>query len=287
MAGPAYIKKRLWNAEVIIDPNNVLPNGGRLKVNGAYPMIYTIDWTGAAQAASEELGTAATSVKDGTTTPFQVTVVSTDVGDKRTTAAGFVHSVALIGLSVASIADYVNGIEDPKTTVEVVAMNGTTDVLSTRYYTWVDHAYACEWGTGASHDAEGNITIESPANTTLITITATYNESNGGVWHFPEGSFYYTEYVKIGPTATLAAGDGAVLTGTFTGHDQALNDASNNDVEYYGYIHYGGGMEWSNPHKIPPRYGSKAAKVLWAADDTANTPTLQISIVMHCSRYSS
>ena len=59
-------------------------------------------------------------------------------------------------------------------------MLGTTDATTTRYYLREIHGYVSDWGTDASHDAEGNITIEEPANTTLLTIAAGTNESNGG-----------------------------------------------------------------------------------------------------------
>jgi hypothetical protein len=288
MAGIAYVYKRLWNPDLVIDANNVLPRGARQAINGDNRPTYHIKWHGTTQAA-EELGTAAASVKDGTTTPFQITVVSSDVGDNRSTAAGYVHSVALIGIAgyTAWLNDGITTTDGyngrPQTTVEVVAMNGTTDVLSTRYYLWVDHAYACEWGTGATHDAEGNITIESPANTTLLTIAATFNESDGGVWHFLEGASVITTRVKFRPTATLAAGDGVVLTGTFTGFDKQLNDANVIDsVDTYTYIHYGGGQEQSP--EIFSRYATRASKCLWSEALVANAKAINIEIVQQTNR---
>ena len=196
MAGPVYVKKRLWNPELIIDTNSVLPNELKQTIRGYNIPTYSIKWTGTPQAG-EELGTAADSVKDGSTTPFVVTVVSSSNSDKRTTAAGMAHSVALIGVSVSAAEGKRLDVSNAKSTVEVVSMNGTTDVTATRYWLWVDHAYVCEWGTGATHDAEGDITIESPADTDLLTIKATYNESNGGVWHFPAGKKVKMRYVKL------------------------------------------------------------------------------------------
>lgn len=295
MAGIAYVYKRLWNPEVLVDPDGILPNNCKRSFNGRNDPTYVIKWHGTTQAG-EELGTAAASVKDGTTTPFQITVVSSDVGDNRSTAAGYVHSVALIGISVESIAAYnewvINGATTtlgeagrPKSTVEVVHMNGTTDVLTTRYYLWVDHAYACEWGTGATHDAEGNITIESPANTTLITITATYNESDGGVWHFAPGSLVKTEFVRMQPTATLAAGDGVALTATLSGFDQELNDSNITDcTDTFTYIHYGN----TDPNYIKgfpiPRYATKASKCLWTETLIANGQPINIEIIQTTQR---
>ena len=281
MAGIAYVYKRLWNPDLVIDANSVLPRGVRQAINKEFRPTYHIKWHGTTQAG-EELGTAGASVKDGTTTPFQITVVSSHASDDRDTAAGMVHSVALIGISVSSVAAYKAG-ETPRTTVEVVAMNGTTDVLSTRYYLWVDHAYACEWGTGATHDAEGNITIESPANTALLTITATFNESDGGVWHFLTGSKVITTRVKFRPTATLAAGDGVVLTGTFTGFDKALNDSNLTDnTDTYTYMHYGGGQEQSP--EMFSRYATVASKCLWSEALVANAKAINIEIVQQTGR---
>ena len=220
-AGIAYVRKRLHNPELLIDPNEIFGESGKilrdLTPDGRFDPMYEIKWTGTTQVG-EELGTALTSSKDGTTTPFIVTMVSSDVADKRSTAAGAVHSVALIGITCD--ADGVDGagtfIPGSKTyaTVEVVAMDGTTDVLATRLWIWLDAIYACEWGTGAS-DATGNIQAESPANTTLIALLAGQNEGEGGTWHFPANKHVTTIHSTIIPTATFAAGDGVVLTGTY------------------------------------------------------------------------
>jgi hypothetical protein len=280
MAGVAYVYKRLWNPEIVIDVNNVLIDKARQLMHGKSTPTFQVKWHGATQAA-EELGTAMDSDKDGTTTPFQLTVVSSDVGDKRTTAAGFVHSIAVIGNSVSNIGRYTTGLETPKTTVEVFAMNGTTDVLSVRYYTSVFHAYAIEWGTGATHDAEGAITIESPANTTLLQIAATYNESNGGTIHFVDGDMVKIHRVRIAPTAALAAGDGASLLTTWSGFGHTLNDSNIVDaVDTYTYIHYGGQfLSHADICKIG-RKATKAAKVVLSEKLVANTQPLEISAII-------
>ena len=46
--------------------------------------------------------------------------------------------------------------------------------------------YAIEWGSG-DDDAAGNITVESPANTALLTIAANANESNSSVIYIADG----------------------------------------------------------------------------------------------------
>lgn len=280
MAGPVYNYIRLWNPEIVIDANNVLPRSSRQAINGKFRPTWHVKWHGSTQAG-EQLGGAMDSDKDGTTTPFQITVVSSSATDKRTTAAGAVHSVALVGNSVASIADYQNGIETPKTTVEVVAMNGTTDVLSTRYYTNISHAYACEWGTAATHDAEGDITIESPADTDLLTIKATYNESNGGTIHFNTGDEVNVKKVRIAPTATLAAGDGASLSLTWSGMEHTLNDANVIDcTDTYTYIHYGQEYFVEDHISEITRYATSAGKVVLTETLIANTQPLEIECIL-------
>jgi hypothetical protein len=280
MAGVAYVYKRLWNAEVVIDANEVLPfNGYRHPIHGRTNPHYQIRWHGTTQA-DEELGTAPTSDKDGQTTPFQVTVVSSDVGDKRTTAAGYVHSVCLVGNSVKSIENYIAGLETPKTTLEVVAMNGTTDVLSVRYYTNLWGLFACEWGTGATHDAEGNITAESPANTTLLTIAATFNESEGCTLHFLDGDEVTTHHVRISPTAALAAGDGASVVNTWSGFDHTLNDATIPYItDTYTYIHYGGEYRSHQALDDFPRQSTLTGKVVVSEKLIANAKALEIEVV--------
>lgn len=281
MAGPAYVKKRIYNPELVVDPDDVLPMSLKnTQIQGNNP-VYYIKWVGATQAG-EELGTAAASVKDGTTTPFQITVVSAGVGDDRGTAAGHVHSVCLLGVSVSSAAAYTAG-ERPLVTAEVIHMDGTTDVLSTRYYLWVDHAYACEWGTGGT-DASAAITIESPANTTLITIPAGNNESDGGVWHFPADRRVYTKSVIFAPTATLAAGDGVVLSGTFTSFEQTNNTDPDMNVDYHTFIHYGTGPQPLSEVCPFGRYTTNASKCLWSETLVANTQTLSIEIVQYLDR---
>lgn len=282
MAGNAYVRKRLYNPELVIDTNNVLNNGLRRTIRGFNFPTYFIKWTGTPQAG-EELGTAGASVKDGTTTPFQVIVVSSDVADKRTTAAGAVHSVALIGITVPSVTAYITWTNDktydygrPRSTVEVIAMNGTADVASTRYYLWVDHAYACEWGTGAT-DATGNITVESPANTELLKITATYNESDGGVWHFPPSKKLKTSRVKMAMYAVAVAQDGVSLDGAFTGFEQTNNTDPDCNKEYYVVSSPGEACkEWRDCDIS--RYTTVNSKVLWTETLIANAVTTDIEI---------
>ena len=243
MAGIAYVKKRLWNPELIVDPTELLPNRLIQDISGSHNHTYEITWKGDTQAG-EELGTAATSAKDGTTTPFQVTVVSAQ-GNDTDAATGDVRAVALIGITTNSLAGYLAWNQygtttregqdgKPLSTVEVVLMNGTTDVLSTRYYIWLDAMYAVNWGSGGS-DALGNITAESPANTNLIVLLATRNEGEGGVWHFPPNHYVTTEHVHITPTEVFAATTGVVLQGEFTAFDQSLNTDPDLDIDYYQY----------------------------------------------------
>jgi len=291
VAGIAYVKKRLYNPELIIDPNEIFgPNGWFLRANdpnGKFNPIYEIHWTGTTQAA-EELGTAATSVKDGTTTPFLVNIVSSDVADDWDNLAGAVRSVALIGITTSSLADYLQWQLDPtsvagergrpRTTVEVVKTNGTADVVATRYNVWLDGIYACQWGTGAT-DATGNIDAESPTGTVLIRIAATQNEGEGGVWHFPPGKDLETLHVALTPTATFAAGDGVVLTGTFTSFDQSNNSDPDLNVDYFAYTSAGGSVAHGEVGIELPRKTTINSKVLWSEALIANAIVYDIHII--------
>jgi len=119
MAGIAYVKKRLYNPELIVDPDGVLPMKLRqTNIKGANP-IYYINWYGTTEAG-EELGTAKTATKDGTTTPYLVNVVSSSaLDDYDDTATSGCRAVAIIGPSVSSVAAYTAG-EVPLATVEVL-----------------------------------------------------------------------------------------------------------------------------------------------------------------------
>jgi hypothetical protein len=83
MVGPVYVYKRLWNPELVVDPDDVLPNKCERFINGRKIQTYVIRWVGLTQAAAEELGTAVASEKDGTTTPFQLTVKSSPISIDR------------------------------------------------------------------------------------------------------------------------------------------------------------------------------------------------------------
>jgi hypothetical protein len=243
MAGIAYVRKRLWNPELLIDPTGLIPNRLVQDVNRKHQHIYEITWKGDTQSG-EELGTAATSVKDGTTTPFQVTVVSSHADDTNATDKD-VRAVALIGITTNSIAGYQawndSGLSTregrdgvPLSTVEVILMNGTSNVLSTRFYIWNDAIYSVNWGSGGQ-DAAGNITAESPANTNLLVLLAGNNEGEGGVWHFPPNHNVTTQHIHITPTEVFAATTGIVLQSEFTAFEQATNTDPDLDIDYYQY----------------------------------------------------
>jgi hypothetical protein len=169
---------RLWNPEwyspaitrkQIIKPDVYSKN---------HPTI-EIFYTGASSATATEVGGAADSVLDGTTTPVQCIVVSASANDTNS-STGHVRKVRIIGISVASADNFVNGSEKPVYSLEECNMNGTTNVTTSRYYLRVLHFYACDWGSGGDEAAD-DITLEYPENTTLLTIAATANESNGSI----------------------------------------------------------------------------------------------------------
>lgn len=255
---------------------------------GSLEVMYEIRWTGTTQAAAEELGTAATSAKDGTTTPYLVNIVSSDVADDWDNAAGAVRSVALVGVSTTSITDYIKWQQDPdsvvgkrgkpRTTVEVVKTNGVADVVATRYWIWLDAIYACEWGTGAT-DATGNIDAEAPTGTVLLRLLAGQNEGEGGTWHFPPEHSIHTHHVSITPTATFAAGDGTVLTGTYTSFDQSNNSDPDLNVDYYTYTSAGGSVSEGAGLDVIHRFTTINSKVLWAEVLIANAIVYNLHIL--------
>jgi len=182
---------RLWNPEWC---NSSTDDCVRTTLRGKHRMVFEISVREAASAVAE-LGTAANNVLDGTTTPVLLEIDSTSATDKDA-AAGAVRAVHIIGITVASSADYVLGLEDPVFSVEEVrcdAAAGTTEVQTIRYYLRVIHAYATEWGTGgaASHDAEGDITIQAVGGATdYLTIDTASNESNSsGLIYLVDGYF--------------------------------------------------------------------------------------------------
>ena len=291
MAGIAYVKKRLWNPELLIDPNEIFGTHGQLlkqwdEHKQRYSPIYHITWTGATQAG-EELGTAATSAKDGTTTPYIVNLVSAGATDDRDNAAGAVHSVALVGVSTNSIEGYTKWQDDPNSkegklgkplaTVEVVAMDGATDALGTRYWIWLDAIYACEWGTGAT-DAAGNIDAEAPTGTVLIRLLAGSNEGEGGRWHFPPDRHVVTYHTTIMPTATFAAGDGVVLDGAYTSFDQSNNSDPDLNVDYYTYTSAGGSVGTPQEEHGIARHTTINSQVIWTETLIANSIVYHIKI---------
>ena len=293
MAGIAYVRKRLFNPELLVDPNKIFGVAGKIlrdydAEHERYSPMYEIRWTGATQVG-EELGTAATSAKDGTVTPYLVNLVSASASDDRDNAAGHAHSVALIGVSTSSIADYWSYNNDPtslagkrgkpKATVEVVAMDGATDAVATRYWIWLDHIYVCEWGTGGS-DAAGNIDAEAPTGTVLLRILANQNEGEGGTWHFPPGEEVLTKHVTVTPTATFAAGDGVVLTGAWTSFDQANNSDPDLNVDYYTYTSAGGSVAESGGLDSLSRKTTITSKVLWSEAKIANSIVYSLHIIL-------
>lgn len=173
-------RMRLYNPEW----NNVTDPTLLRKIG--YPMVFELFYSAAPSANATEFGGAANNALNGTTTPVILYVASSSATD-HDAANGAVRAIQIIGITVANVADYVAGRELPQYSVEEVrldAADGTTDVTTSRYYLRVIHAYACEWGTGggASHDAEGNITVSDDAvpTNTYLTIAAGDNDSNNG-----------------------------------------------------------------------------------------------------------
>jgi hypothetical protein len=177
-------------------------------VHGNMHTYVEIFYTGASNANATEVGGAADSAKDGTATPFKINIVSSDANDTDATT-GDARKVRLIGISVpATSADSTiaaaTGTVDPnwangkeEYTVEELNLAGATDVYSQRFWIHVMHAYCSDWGSGGA-DAKGNITVESPANTTLLTIAAGANESNASAIYGCYGYSGRLTYLKAG-----------------------------------------------------------------------------------------
>ncbi|MCK5644371.1 MAG: hypothetical protein KAJ19_26465 [Gammaproteobacteria bacterium] len=282
MAGIAYVKKRVYNPELIVDPDGVLPMKLRQSVIKGYNPIYYINWLGATQAG-EELGTAKTATKDGTATAYLVNVVCADALDDYDNAAGAVRAVAIIGLSVSSTTAYSSGAEVPLVTVEVLRTNGVADVNSTRYYLWLDHAYAVLWGSGGT-DAEGAIDLEAPTGTVQIAIAITQNEGEGGQWHFPPNRRLFTHSVRLESTDAVGAGNGVVLTGTHTGFDQILNTDPDLDVDTYAMVQGGGDYREYHPIKPLGRYTTVNSSCIWSEALVTATEPINIEIIQYLDR---
>lgn len=282
MAGIAYVRKRVYNPELIIDPDGVLPQKlHNTHIHKNNP-IYYINWTGTTQLAAEELGTPKTNTADGTTTPYLVNVVSSSVlDDYDDTATGAVRSVALIGLTVSSVAAYTAG-EIPLVTVEVLRTNGTADVNSTRYFVWLDAAYACQWA--AEFDAAGTIDLEAPSGTVQIVITAGQNEGEGGEWHFPPGRRLFTHSVRIESTDAVGAGNGVIVTNTCTCFDDVLNSDPDLDADIYAMVQ--GAGDYREYHPINPlgRYTTVNSSSEWSEIYVTGAEPIHIEIIQYLDR---
>ena len=278
------IKKRLWNPgvnNIIGDDSNVLHGLTRYLPDSSARRVFEVFWRGTTEAS--ELGGAATSVFDGTTTPQQIIVVSASASDTDG-AAGHVRKVAVIGLAVKSQTAYLKGSSDagyeaPQAYVEVVNMNGTTNVTTTLYFLRLVHIYACDWGSG-DDDAAGNITAEYPENTALLTIVAGTNESSGGILYFPEARAVHHCYIMCdqygAPTANL---DGFDLTINYNGFENALNadgDYEDKSISINDQIRH---IETTCFDPVP-HYAELDAQITYTLAVITNAPTGQAHAIV-------
>ena len=283
MAGIVYVRKRVYNPELIVDPDGVLPMKLRQSNIKGYNPIYYIKWEGTTQAG-EELGTAKTGTKDGTGTAYLVNVVSSSLlDDYDDVATSGVRAVAIIGPSVSAAAAYSSGAEVPLVTVEVLRTNGAADVNSTRYYLWLDAAYAVLWGP-AEEDAEGNIDLEAPSGVVQIRITAGQNEGEGGQWHFPPNRRLFTHSVRLESTDAVGAGNGVILTGTNTSFDATNNIDPDLDVDTYAMVQ--GGGDYREYHPISPlgRYTTVNSSVVFSEALMTGAEPISIEIIQYLDR---
>ena len=168
---------RLWNP----DWYSPAINEGEIRkkdVHGKYPMMFEIRYSGVGSANATEIGAAADNALNGTATPVLLYIESTHATD--TIAGVGVRRVRLIGLSVASLQNYLNGIETAVYSVEEINMATSAHTLTTRYYLRVMHLYASDWGTDLN--AAGTLTAGDDATPTnpYLTIAVAGTESNNG-----------------------------------------------------------------------------------------------------------
>jgi hypothetical protein len=236
------IKKRLWNPgnNIIGDTDGILSNLNKRSIITSKQGGRGIEvfWSGTAE--DSEAGGAADSVFDGTTTPLSLYIVSASASDVNT-AAGHVRKVAVIGLAVKNLKDFYTGVESADLYVEVIEMNGTTNVRTQLYFLRVIHMYAIQWGSG-DDDAAGAITLESPENTTLINININENESQGGLLFFPEGSKVAVIHASIDINAVPTVADGVAIEVAYENFDlqgDTDGDFNTRSISAHSYVpHY-------------------------------------------------
>lgn len=295
MAGIAYSKIRLYNipkTHIFGDTEGILDLQKRTHMDPERKPVFMIYWEGATQAAAEELGTAATAAKDGTGTVFQIITVSAGAGDTDT-GAGHVRKLAIIGLTTNSQAGYDSYLLNPNTptgkagkpilSVEVMNMAGVADVTSTRFYLREPiKAYAIQWGSGGT-DASAAITIEAPANTALLTIAITQNESNACTLWFPKDTDVLVEQgnFNVNDATLTGQGDGMMASITeLSFEDGADPDFSVTNVTVNAY-EPNKHVEsiWMNPKKTNILDG--VSSLVFKEVLVGNTETCSIEIMVH------
>jgi len=109
------------------------------------------------------------------------------------------RKVRIIGVSVASATDFINGEEDPVFSLEEVNMAASAHTLTVRYYLRIIHFYASDWGS--EKDTAGTLTLGDDATplNAYLTIAAAANESNGSIIYGAPKSFGRLSYCYLGP----------------------------------------------------------------------------------------
>ena len=295
MAGPVFVRKRLWNipkTHIFGDTSNILDLQRKTHDDPNKTPTFTIFWEGATQAGAEELGTAATNAKDGTTTPFQIIAVSAGAGDADT-PTDHVRKLAIIGLTTNSVAGYTEYLRDPTNpvgkagkpilSVEVMNMNGVSDVTSTRFYLREPiHAYAIHWGSGGA-DASAAITIEAPANTALLTIAITQNESNSCTLWFPKDTLVLIDQgnFNINDATLTGQGDGMLVSITESGFADGTDpDIPSTNIAVNAYKpHTHIESVWTISKKTASLDG--VSNLVFAEVLVGNTETCTIDLMVH------
>lgn len=150
--------------------------------------------------------------------------LSSDNLDKNA-AAGALRTFNTIGIDGNN--DMVTREEAQHATV------GTTQVDTTNLYKEIFKAYGTLWGA-EDNDPTGNITIRNIADTTLLTIPAGDNESNGTEFMVPDGHVCMLYGGHLSREAT-AADEGVLIRMIYVDAVDALIDAADRAINWVDF----------------------------------------------------
>lgn len=235
----------------------------KLKARKYPPLIYEINIIKEAPDAATELITNFTTEFDGTTTPVEIGVVSSDAGDD-TGAGDHVQQVTVFGVD-----------ENDAYTTDDIATNGVAIVDGTVKWKRLISAWASSWGSGGA-DAAGNITIvtKTTGAATYMTIAAGSNETVSARFWIASGYSARIIRAKMSLYANVAAGSdidtkaASLLWPLFT-------DGTDTDPDIVNGLHcgYSDVVDVMNPFGFQEYAGGDDAKLTFyhhCTDDDAN-----------------